>query len=337
MMQRILVPLDGSARAERALPVATRIARNTGATLLLLRVSTLVVDYHASLGLAGISEQAILDSEQEKARAYLESICHLGDLATLQVGTVALSGTPAETLLAYIEANKVDLVVMCSHGYTGFKRWALGSVAEHVTRHSSVPVLVLRERSPKPQELTPEAGIPLRALVALDGFSFAEAALIPTIQLVGALAGHGQGVVHLMQVVQMPTVEQAMEYERYDDEVRRQILSEAGSYLQSVCDRLMQGPAAEFGVKVVWSVEESKDVVKTLIHAAELGEGADREEACDFMALATHGRSGLRRLTIGSVTERVMAKSQLPLLIVRPQEVYAASSATRDQVEAIEK
>ncbi len=63
MMQRILVPLDGSARAERALPVAARIAKNTGATLLLLRVSIPVVDYHASMGLAGTSQQAILDSE----------------------------------------------------------------------------------------------------------------------------------------------------------------------------------------------------------------------------------------------------------------------------------
>src|SRR5581483_5795508 len=302
MMQRILVPLDGSARAERALPVAARIARNTGATLLLLRVTVPVVDSRTSLGLAGTSQQAILESEQEKVRAYLEGMSRLGDLATLQVGTVALSGIPAETILSYIEANNVDLVVMCSHGYTGFKRWALGSVAQHVAKHSSAPVLVLRERSPKPQELLPEAGKSLRALVALDRSLFAEAALIPTIQLVGALAGHGQGVVHLIQVVQMPTVEQAMEYERYDDEVRRQILSEAGSYLQSVCDRLMQGPAARFGVNVVWSVEESKDVARTLTLAAELGEGADREDACDFIALATHGRSGLKHLRIGSVT-----------------------------------
>lgn len=94
---------------------------------------------------------------------------------------------------------------MCHHGETGFKRWALGRMAQKVARHSSVPVFLLREGDPEPLELHTDATHPLRALVALDGSSLAEAILIPAAHLVATLASPAQGALHLTRVVQLPT------------------------------------------------------------------------------------------------------------------------------------
>src|SRR6266852_9879489 len=80
------------------------------------------------------------DAELEQAKHYLAGVAQSEHLVGIRTDTEALSGAAALTILDVAHRQHVDLIVMCSHGHTGFKRWMLGSVAQQVARHSSAPV-----------------------------------------------------------------------------------------------------------------------------------------------------------------------------------------------------
>jgi nucleotide-binding universal stress UspA family protein len=139
---------------------------------------------------------------------------HLAGIATQ---TKIAPGIPSQTIPAVVNSQQVNLVVMCSHGHIGFKRWMGGSVAEEVIHHTPVPVLVLHQDG---SDLTPASGNtarPLRALVALDGSAEATITLHPTAQLIATLSAPVHGEIHLLQVVQLPA---APEEERLKSEGR---------------------------------------------------------------------------------------------------------------------
>ena len=100
------------------------------------------------------------------------------------------------------------------------------------------------------------------------------------------------------------------------------IIADAKKYLISIAERLQAGELAKLNLAIEWSIEDSKDVADALIRAAENGELAESSHeftGVDLIALATHGRGGLQRLVMGSVTERVLGATKLPILIVRPK------------------
>ncbi len=343
MFERILVPLDGSPRAERALPVAARIARRSGSTIVLLRVAAIPAEYAPAMYASALSAtpfyaQELLEAELAKARYYLADVAQSEQLAGIRTETAVLSGAAAPAILAVAGGDHgqlVDLIVLCSHGRSGFTRWALGSVAQKVARHSPVPVLVLREGSPEHEDRLAEVPSSPCALVALDGSRLAEAALVPAAQLVAALAAPAQGALHLALVVPLPTIRSEHEDQRHDGKVREQALREATTYLSAVADGLRHGLAAELNVKVTWSATVNEDVADALLRMAELGEETGTYEiaGCDLIAMATHGRGGFARWMIGSITERVLTGTTLPLLIIRPQEQHAPGTSQPAQNE----
>jgi len=127
MLQRILVPLDGSARAEYALPVAARLAHATGGTLILLQVYQVMP-----------SEFVLSDytAEAAQATAYLAQVAARPELAGITVERITLAGAVARTILDAVLEYQADTLVLCSHGRSGPTRWALGSLAEKVARHA---------------------------------------------------------------------------------------------------------------------------------------------------------------------------------------------------------
>jgi nucleotide-binding universal stress UspA family protein len=122
--KRVLVPLDGSTRAERAIPVAAHIARATGGSIVLLQATSFPVDYGPDFARNPSYAQTMLDDELATAKKYLTSVGDTEGLAGIKTETEAVIGTAAETILTYAQVSKVDLIIMCSHGETGFKRWA---------------------------------------------------------------------------------------------------------------------------------------------------------------------------------------------------------------------
>lgn len=320
MFQRILVPLDGSTRAEQALPVAARMARAVGGSVVLLRVVSVIVDGRPFYVHDTSFMQTVLSEELEKAKEYLVRVAHTEGFLGIKTETEATLGVVAQTILTYAQLHNIESIVMSSHGLTGFKRWALGSVAQKVVRHSPVPVLLLREGGPQPAALHSDATHTLRALVALDGSPLAEAVLEPAAHLVAALATPATGALHLTQVVKPPTIQSEHDFEQSDLDVGEQALQEAVTYLSTLADNLGNGIAAELGLKVTWSTTVQDDVADALIRMAELGEDTRTlgVEGCDLVAISTHGRGGSEHWMMGSIAERVLDGTKLPLFIVCP-------------------
>ena len=319
MFQRIVVPLDGSERAEQALPLAARLARASGGSLLLVRVVMPSDEVGWQAGEAAPFARETAGEEPGKARRSLETLAASEALAGIAVTTEVITGHPAEGILSAAIAGQADLIVMCSHGYTGFKRWMLGSVAQQVVRHSAVPVLILREGATPPAASLLCEGNPVRIMVALDASVLAETVLAPAAYLSAALSAPQQGVLYLVRILRLST---AFEYGQDDSfaRARAEKTREAKAYLHTIEDRFREGELARLKLKVTSIVDYDLDVPQRLLVLAENDLVDDEVIGCDMLALATHGRSGVARLTMGSVAERLLGATSLPLLIVRPQQ-----------------
>jgi nucleotide-binding universal stress UspA family protein len=327
MFQRIVVPLDGSERAERAIPVAARLARASGGSIVFVRVVLPPVDFGKYAARhTTVWERKLYETERGEAASYLAGIIltHASDLVGIDTEMGVASGIVPPTICSVAGSEHADLIVVCSRGETGLSRWFFGSVAQEVVRHSPVPVLVLHEQG---------AALPSRAVVALDSSPFSESALEPAAQLIAALAAPTQGILHLLRVVDLPPAEGTWRSQAHIDAAMRvQARHEAESYLRAVAEHLCHGPLAALKLAITSSVVASPDVARTIIHQAEHGGMTGQVGDCALIALATHGRTGLRRLLMGSVTEQVLGATKLPLLVVRPQE-----KAAQEHVRAKEK
>jgi nucleotide-binding universal stress UspA family protein len=330
MFQHILVPLDGSTRAEHALPVAARIARATDGSVLLVQVINLPIDYSGGLTPALLMTEQMIEAEMDGATDYLKAMAASQILAGIETRTEASIGLPAQYLIAVTESQDCDLVVLCSHGRTGLTRWALGSVAHSLVHQSAVPVLVLRQENVLSLSSNREQPRPLRTLVPLDGSPLAEAALSPAAHLTAALATPAQGALHLVQVVKpFPTTTE----EGFVSELNAEAVQRAKGYLATAAERV-QSTVKDLKLAVTSSVELGTDVASTLVSLAEHGsKGMPHDESgaiclggrfgrgigpCDLIAISTHGRGGLERWVMGSVTDRVLNTTRLPILTVRP-------------------
>ncbi len=198
MFSRIFVPLDGSERAAQALPVAAKVARAEGATLILAQVLSAAAEFLPYV-MAGL-EPSMLGADEEGATNYLSSLMTLPETRGLSAEIEVHAGRAPSMLLDLARSKHADLIVLTSHGHTGLTNWALGSVSQKIVRHAEVPVLLLPGDGPLPVTASPQLERPLRALVALDGSPAAEEALGPALQLAVALAAPGPAALHLERV-----------------------------------------------------------------------------------------------------------------------------------------
>ena len=136
MFANILVPLDGSTVAERALGYARDVCRGK---LLLLRVQ----DYPSPLDFP-LATQSLLEAEDQAAHAYLDEVNQRLTREGALVSWIHRVGDPASTILQEARDARIDLIVMASHGRTGLSHFLMGSVAEKVVRHATCPVMVVR-------------------------------------------------------------------------------------------------------------------------------------------------------------------------------------------------
>jgi nucleotide-binding universal stress UspA family protein len=313
MFKQILVPLDGSARAEQALPVTARLARATNGTVTLVQAVYPPDKFMESVGTIVLPD--ILDEDVPAAKEYLEGVAKTSSLEGIHIATKAVTGHPAQSILAEANADNVDLIVLSSHGYTNVVHWSMGSIAEKVARHAPSPVLILHECC----ALTTEAGTAphgsIRVLVPLDGSEHAEASIVPAALLVSVLSAPARGELHLTRVV-YPAGGEASGFK---EEVAR-----TQQYLRSVVERLQHHPLTDAGVPLdllmTWSVTVADDAASGIIQAAEKsgkGEYAGQDEGCQVIAMATHGLGGPQLWAMGSTTERVLQAARQPLLIVR--------------------
>lgn len=294
MSRTILVPLDGSAQGEQALPLAVSIARAAKAELKLVHVIPPGND----------SAHPVPPTSQH----YLDLVTwRLKQMDGLTVVTCALlHGPVAETLAECAAGMAADLIVMTTHGRGPISRFWLGSVADRLMRRSTVPLLLLRPaEGQNPSEAALGHGF-RRVLIALDGTSASEAAVAPAIAL-GNLFG---ATYALLRVVEpMPIVVgdgmTAMP-SAYDAQLFEEVVKQADANLAEVAGRMREG-----GLMVATHKVIGDSPARAILEAAK---------AADLTVLATHGRGGAARFFLGSVADKVIRGSESPVLLVRYKE-----------------
>ena len=297
----IVLPLDGSAFAEQAIPAASAIARATGAKLRLVLVHRLPPPPNdpETAKLYVSVELALRKSEREYLRAIARRLKDRGILAAALV----LDGPAGPTLVQWIGESAADLVVMTTHGRGALGRAAYGSVADQLVRSLEVPVLLVR---PDPVDRGKDTEWMLREIVVgLDGSRTAEAALEPA----AALAGTLQLPVTVVQVVTPlsvaadPPLPFPTGYDARITEVRRR---EALDYLEDVVEGLRQQGVGATAAAVI-----GDSPAATLV---DLG----RPERGVLLAVGTRGRGGVKRLMLGSVADKLVRGANVPVLVVPP-------------------
>ncbi len=295
MFRSIMVPLDGSAFGEHALPLALGIARRTGAAVRLVHVIE-----PPSNPRFGQHSGAAPDAErQQRYLAQLATI--LSEAWELPISTAVLRGPAAETLRAAAADQRADLVALTTHGYGPLSRVWLGSVAHALTRTLPMPVLLARPHGEALDLLEAVDDAPFgRILLPLDGSPLAEQALEPAIELGGPM---GAAYV-LLQAIEPPMLgyAPAAQAAGLDQQILEQWREIAQEYLGGVAARLRaQGIAAEPRVAV-------GAAAPTIAEYAQW-------HAIDLIAIASHGRGGAARLLLGSVTDRVVQTAGVPVLV----------------------
>jgi len=316
MFTKLLIPLDGSRLAEQALPTATQLASAMKADLDLVAVHP----RPNAVATQGTIDRSI--KSWSDADRYIEQRASALEAKTrLAVTHIVPAGEPVECICARAADVGADLIVMTSHGRTGFSRFWMGSVADGVVRRSSIPVLMLRAL--EEQDATPAARQFRRILVPLDGSKLAEEALGPAGDLAIALDADVV-LLHVVHPVPLVNVDFEMAWSgpmATDDAATRLLMNQSRAYLARIGTRL-----GERGVKrVTEHVSLAGNTATAIIALA-------KERQVDAIAMSTHGR-GVSRLVMGSVADKVMRGSDLPLLIHRPASVAAATLLEPDELD----
>ena len=297
---RILVPLDGSALSEAALAPAVALAAAANARLRLVMV-------HETLPPPLTREMATLHTRIElvtrkAARDYLRRHAErLKKEGLANVTRVLLTGEPGPAIEKHIGEWDADLVVMMTHGRGIVARAWLGSVADYVVRHVEIPVLLLRATKKPAVGPIASGG---EVLVPLDGSPFGEAALEPAMALAKLLGAK----LSLVQVLVPATVALSPSLQLaggLDGRLVTASHEQARAYLEGMATRLEAR-----GHRVRTETIVSIGVAGTLLEMS----GRKRVR---LIALATHGRAGVRRLLLGSVADKLVRGADCPVLVCR--------------------
>ncbi|HEU5098194.1 MAG TPA: universal stress protein, partial [Roseiflexaceae bacterium] len=145
-LRRIMVPLDGSALAERALPTAIDLATRALAELLLFHAVSPPARYLTELAPFRRSSSTIEFPlpEHQQALQRLQAVAERWHDQGITILPVVTSGEPAQEIVGQAARQHVDLIVLATHGYGGLRRWALGSVADKLLHAAEAPLLLMR-------------------------------------------------------------------------------------------------------------------------------------------------------------------------------------------------
>lgn len=292
MYKNILVPLDGSTLAERSLEYALPLAERHGAEVTLIRVTEPIFPIMAGGG-APVRDPALDQERREQDRKYLQKIVRrVRRSSDVPVDGVFLEGKVVPTVAGYVRDNKIDLVVMSTHGRGGFERLWLGSVADGMIRELPADLLLVRVGRNAHRPVAGETLFP-RVLVPLDGSVPAEGALDSVIKLVG----RDSATITLGCVVH-PVLAMASKTtpSREENELRE-------GYLKPIVARYT-APNLVFNI----DLKVDGNTGRALIDMVKRSDSS-------LISLATHGRGGMGRFLLGSVADKLIRTAPVPVLI----------------------
>lgn len=287
MIERIVIPLDGSSRAERVIPQALQVFFHPG-----LEVSLLVV-----VDMGGRSEGGLLPitCSGHEAKLYLGDLVRRHLREGLRMTGEVRFGDATERILRHAEEARADLIAMATHGRTGLARLVRGSVAEAVLRKATVPLFLL----PSAGAGAFEPGAGMRILVPLDGSAGSES-ILPYVRWIAART---RGLVELLRVAEWSPPAALAPHAHVQAEAWTM---GAESYSRRVAEALR---------------EEGIEAQPLVLHGGAAERILEQAETGGFhlVAMSTHGYSGVRRMVFGSVAEQVLRSARVPLLVVRAQ------------------
>jgi nucleotide-binding universal stress UspA family protein len=286
MFDKILVPLDGSELAERALQPALALARHSNGSIIVLRAITPEPMFVPEIQGSDQYGTIWLGESLERARELQGG---------LDIQTKTVEGPAAEAIVDTARAESVGLIVMSSHGYSGLRRWVLGSVAERVLHESPCPVMVLHS-----------ADRLRHILIPLDGSTLSEQALVPAFEIATALDCR----VTLIRVTTPISQSAIDDFDQLETNLGRRLQDElqedADQYLRAIVAR---HPHKDLAVETM--VMHDSPAESILTYAQTHG--------VNLIAMSTHGRTGLQRWRYGSVTEKVLrGANDCSMLVIRP-------------------
>lgn len=286
--KKILVPLDGSELAEKALPYAKSIAKLKNSNVILFAVSLTI----------------FVDRRDRLFASYLEVSAKELNEEGIKATTATSYGDVAEEIVKYANKNKMDLIVMATHGYTRAKQWLFGSVTQKVLYGTEIPVLLIKSKSP---EVSGEFN---RILVPVDGSPFSEA----TLPYVEELTRKTNKEILLLHICEPPVVPSYGSHpinptwKKYRDDMWGETEKLSTNYLNKTMAAMKKK-----GIKVKSRVikAQSGEVAKTIMQIS-------KEENIDLIVIATQGRTGVSRWVYGSVANRIVGEFSQPILLIRP-------------------
>lgn len=298
MFEKILVPLDGSPFAERALPTALALASQEHSKAILLSVTNshhiVFADWE---GYSYLYEEQFLKASAQQFKQYLQELIDQYTQPDLQLNPLVMVGDAASLIVDTAVEEEVDLIVMTSHGRSGISRWVLGSVAERVLRTAPCPVLIIHQQ------------IPLsHIMITLDGSPLSEYALEPGLEL----ASHLQSQVTLLSVEPMAEADPDIVTKLEESGVQHQkpnhedLFRRTAAYLQELAQELSANLK-----QMIRLTPKQGSVAEIILDTIE-------SDNVDLVVMSTHGRTGLRRWIYGSITEKLLRSAPCNLLIVRP-------------------
>jgi nucleotide-binding universal stress UspA family protein len=301
MYRSLLVPLDGSRFGEHVLPIARAIALRSHATVHLVHV-------YVPISTEGMP----VEDKHQKAighqhdHAYLTTIRNqLVSETNLTVVSALLDGPIADVLAAYIATTDTDLVLMTTHGRGAFARFWLGDIADILIRQSAAPILLLRLHDGEPSSADPPTFGHI--LLPLDGSTLVEGILEPALKF-GTLMQSHYTLLHVINPVARAGHMPRGQIVKRDDRAIETALHEAQNQLDYVAQRL-QATGAQVHTRIVIA----KQPAIAILDAAH-------QHQVDLIAMATHGRAGLRRLLLGSTATTVLRGADRPVLLWRLQQ-----------------
>ena len=304
MLQSLLVPLDGSEFSERTLGVAQHLAKTTGASLHLAHVHVPHPPDHflsnTQFHYEGLDMEEYETRHRDQELAYLAEVEAKMGRAT-QVDSALLEGHVAEEVAEYAAKVNADMVLITTHGHTGVSRMWLGSVADALVRITNLPLLVIH---PRHGSHVPADALAFKhIMVPLDGSPLSATILGPASELARASGAR----LTLVHVVSSSAVLGTRIFPLLPDDITP-AMEKAREYLE---DRARELRARGFTAET--HVEEHEAPGRAIAAIAD-------KLGADLIALATHGYGGLKRALLGSVADKVLRSSPLPLLVQRPKD-----------------
>jgi len=309
MYRRMLVPLDGSELSEIVFPYVRDLAVRLGIEVILFHV------HGPSDGEAAALYRAYVD---HKAATVKHQVTAAGE-NDIKIRGEMVNGYPAEEIVRYVTDNKVDLILLATHGRSGIRRWLMGSVADKVLKVAPVPVLLIT--ATKKEGIAYDKWPRHKILVPLDGSKLAESVL-PHAEALAREHNPEETELVLMRVCEMidafgyyppsarfETAGGAVhvmpeELARQQKEMQHII---AKQYLAEVKTKL-----GATGLKVTTVIRDGNAADEIIDYA--------RNNPFHLIVMATHARSGISRWAYGSVAHHVLEGTESPLLLVRTHQ-----------------